>query len=70
MDLHINITIVIYVMTVQMSVLFKESVSSIIRFPTYDKSAADDFEKVKSKIWKTFINERTLLNKVENIVAE
>ena len=43
----------------------------LIHFPTYNKSAADNFENISTIIWKISLNEDILyyliLNRVENI---
>ena len=42
---------------------------SILPFPTYNTSAADDFENIYSKYGNSMFMKEQLLNKVKNILA-
>ena len=44
--------------------------NSILRFPTFNKFAANVFEDIKSKLWKLSIMTEQFLNKVEQVVAK
>ena len=36
----------------------------LTRFPTYSKSAADDFENIFAKLWKISINESIIIEQI------
>ena len=50
----------------------KNSTHFNLPFPTYNKSAADDFENIQAKIWKISIKERIifLLKRPEYLEAK